>query len=82
MVVTAVLVMIFGAIVAAGNDLAFDFHSYCFILSNDMFTALYGVYTKEAELRANLLCFEASGFNGPYAISIIYRVLIRSGNYV
>ena len=39
--------MICGALVAAGNDLAFELKAYTFILLNDLFTALYGVYTKK-----------------------------------
>lgn len=46
-VVFSVLVMIFGAMIAASNDLAFDVIAYCFILANDAFTASYGVFTKK-----------------------------------
>ena len=39
--------MIFGALVAASNDLSFDARGYVFIILNDVTTALQGVYTKK-----------------------------------
>lgn len=43
----SVYLMIFGAIVAASNDLAFNMKGYVFVLLNDFFTAANGVLMKK-----------------------------------
>ncbi|KAJ0068110.1 hypothetical protein NL108_015842, partial [Boleophthalmus pectinirostris] len=45
--VYSVLTIVFGALIAASSDMAFEVEGYVFILLNDAFTAAYGVYTKK-----------------------------------
>ncbi|XP_072271091.1 nucleotide sugar transporter SLC35D2 [Pyxicephalus adspersus] len=46
-VALSVFAMMIGALIAASFDLSFNLDGYCIVLLNDLFTASYGVYTKE-----------------------------------
>lgn len=43
----SVYMMVGGAVLAASDDLAFNLQGYVFVLLNDFFTAINGVYTKK-----------------------------------
>jgi len=75
LVIWSVVIMIAGALVAAGNDLAFELKAYTFILLNDLFTALYGVYTKKrlnSDLGKYGLLFYNSVFSLPIALTLAH----------
>lgn len=50
-----IYLMVFGAIVAAYDDLAFDLYGYVYIMLNNIFTALNGIFTKNK--LDNSVCF-------------------------
>ena len=76
LIIFAVFIMIFGAIVAASNDLAFEARAYAFILANDVFTAANGVYTKNNLNRSDIgkygLIFYNSLFSLPFVLLLVY----------
>ncbi|XP_040272916.1 UDP-N-acetylglucosamine/UDP-glucose/GDP-mannose transporter isoform X1 [Bufo bufo] len=46
-VTLSILAIVIGAFIAASFDLSFNLEGYIIVLLNDLFTAAYGVYTKE-----------------------------------
>ena len=75
LVIWSVVIMIVGALVAAGNDLAFELTAYTFILLNDLFTALYGVYTKK-RLNSDLGKYGLLFYNSVFRLIIWKNILV------
>ena len=75
LVIWSVVIMIVGALVAAGNDLAFELTAYTFILLNDLFTALYGVYTKK-RLNSDLGKYGLLFYNSVFRLIISKNILV------
>ena len=42
-----VYLMVFGAVVAAYDDLAFDIYGYVYVMLNNIFSSFNGIFTKE-----------------------------------
>jgi len=79
-IVMSVLIMIFGALVAASNDLAFDLIAYIFILGNDLFTAMYGVYTKKNLNNKELGKYGLLFYNSLFSVPLMAVVCIFTGD--
>jgi solute carrier family 35 protein len=70
-VVSSIMLMVFGAVVAALYDLAFDFNGYTFIFFNNIFTALNGVYMKKASLSGKVSKMGVLFYNSLFSAIIL-----------
>lgn len=80
LIVLAVFIMIFGALVAASNDLAFDATAYCFILANDFFTAANGVYTKNNLNRSDIGKYGLIYYNSLFSLPLVFILVYLHGD--
>ncbi|CAI6361862.1 unnamed protein product [Macrosiphum euphorbiae] len=69
--------MVSGAVIAASNDLGFNFNGYMFVLFNDFLTAANGVFTKKKlnskkEMGKYGLMYYSSLFMIPPALILLY----------
>lgn len=68
-------VIVFGGVVAAMNDLAFDWKGYAFIMGNNVFGALYGVTTKSKLSGQDLSKFGLLYYNSICAAPILFALM-------
>lgn len=75
----SIYMMVFGAIVAASNDLTFDIHGYVFITLNNFFTTANGIYTKRKFEKSNVNENEILYYNALFTIFPLVLLSFYSG---
>ncbi|XP_040211407.1 UDP-N-acetylglucosamine/UDP-glucose/GDP-mannose transporter [Rana temporaria] len=77
----SVSAMMIGAVVAASFDLSFNLEGYCIVLLNDLFTASYGVYTKEKIDPKELGKYGVIFYNASFMILPTFILTVWSGEF-
>jgi solute carrier family 35 protein len=75
----SIYLMVFGAIIAALDDLTFDFYGYVFIMLNNFFTAANGIYTKKKLNSSILNEFDILYYNALFALVPMIVLSFYSG---
>lgn len=75
-VMFSVFLMIGGALVAAYNDLTFDFNGYVMVFINNILTALNGVYLKKASLSTSCTKMGVLFYNSLFSMIALVVVLL------
>ncbi|CAM9464562.1 unnamed protein product, partial [Phaeothamnion confervicola] len=80
MVQLSVFLMLGGAVVAAMYDLTFDLTGYLYILSNDLFTAGYGVAMKHALTSGKVTKMSLLFYNSVFSLLFMAGLLYATGS--
>ena len=81
-IVTCVLVMVFGSVVAASNDLAFNLLGYSFVMLNNACTASQGVYVKKKLQNNDLGKLGLLFYNSLICYPILLMIVSQNGDMV
>ncbi|KAM3936760.1 nucleotide sugar transporter SLC35D2 [Leptodactylus fuscus] len=80
-VALSIFAIVMGAIIAASFDLSFNLEGYTIVLLNDLFTAAYGVYTKEKINPKELGKYGVLFYNAAFMILPTFLLTLWTGEF-